>query len=207
MTTQSNVTSKYLVKLTPENSVLVMVDYLTGFLPSLQTVDANTYMNNVTALSMIGQIFQLPTIILGDEGGFRGKFFAQISEYLPQGLRIERNSPSAWLEPKFVEALQKFNRPKIIMAGISIDNCVLQTALDVLRAGYEVYIVVDVSGTESRLVEDAAIMRLSQAGAVMTSWVSLASELMGDWNSPEGEKVGQLYQKYSKWGNLEGTTI
>ncbi len=82
MTTPTFVESKYLVKLTPENSVLVMVDYLTGFLPRLRTMDRDTYMNNVTALAKIGKIFQLPTIILGDEGGFRGEFFPQISQYL-----------------------------------------------------------------------------------------------------------------------------
>ena len=198
--TQTLVDPKYLVKLTPENSLLVMVDYLTGFLPGLRTMDKETYINNITALAKIGQIFQLPTIILGDEGGFRGEFFPEISQYLSHGLRVERHTPSAWREPKFVEALQKFNRPKIIMAGISIDNCVLQTALDVLSAGYEVYVVVDVSGTESKLVEDAAILRLTQAGAVMTNWVSLASELMADWNSSTGDEVGKLYQEHSKWG-------
>jgi hypothetical protein len=86
MTTPTFVEPKYLVKLTPENSVLVMVDYLTGFLPGLRTMDRDTYMNNVTALAKIGKIFQLPTIILGDEGGFRGEFFPQISQYLSHGV-------------------------------------------------------------------------------------------------------------------------
>lgn len=199
MTTQTAVDPKYLVKLTPENSVLVMVDYLTGFMPGLRTMDADTYMNNVTALAKIGKIFQLPTIIVGDEGGFRGNFFPQISQYLSHGWRIERHTPSAWHATEFVEALQKFNRPKVIMAGISIDNCVLQTALDVLSAGYEVYVVVDVSGTESKLVENAAILRLTQAGAVMINWASLASELMDNWDKPEGKEVVALYQEHSKW--------
>ena len=102
-----------------------------------------------------------------------------------------------------MEVLKQINRPKVIMAGISIDNCVLQNALDILAAGYEVYVVVDVSGTESQLVEIAAMMRLTQAGAVMTSWVSLASELLDDWNTPEGPEVGALYQELSAWGGQE----
>lgn len=182
MTTQTTINSKYLVKLTPDNSVLVMVDYLTGFMPGLKTIDEKTYYNNVTALAKIGKIFQLPTIILGDEGGFRGELFPQISEFLSHGQRIGRHTPSAWHEPAFVKALQQFNRPKIIMAGISLDNCVTQTALDVLRAGYEVYVVVDVSGTDSPLVEQAAIMRLTQAGAVMTNWVSLVETTLEEFD-------------------------
>ena len=76
----------------------------------------------------------------------------------------------------------------------------MQTALDLLKADYETYIVIDASGTESKLAEDAAIYRLIQAGAVITNWGCIASELMGDWQSAEGEKVGALYQEHSQWG-------
>lgn len=78
----------------------------------------------------------------------------------------------------------------------------LQTSLDVLKAGYEVYIVVDVSGSDTALSETAAMMRLTQAGAVMTNWVSLASELLDDWANAEGPQIGELYQKYSSWGEI-----
>jgi nicotinamidase-related amidase len=198
------VPSRYLVKLTPENSALIMVDYLTGFWPGLRTVDSVTYENNVTALAKIGQIFRLPTVILGDTGSFRGQFYPQMARYLPGAQRVERHSPSAWKEAAFRDALARTGRRKVIIAGISVDNCVLLTSLDLLRAGYEVYVVVDASGTDSRLVEDAALMRLAQAGAVMTSWVSLASELMDDWQHPTGPAVGALYQQHSGWGEGPG---
>ena len=194
--------TNYTEKLTPENSVLIMVDYLTGFLAGIKTIDADVYQKNVSALARIGQIFEqrMPTIILGDEGGFRGKFFDQMNEFLPAAPRVARHTPSAWHAAEFRDLLERYNRKKVIMAGISIDNCVTQLALDVLNSGYEVYILPDVSGTDSPLVEQAAISRLTQAGAVMTNWVSLASELMDDWETPEGKHIGELYQKYSKWG-------
>jgi nicotinamidase-related amidase len=188
------------VKLTPNNSALIMVDYLTGFWPGLRTVDSLTYENNVTALAKIGQIFALPTVVLGDTGSFRGQFYPQMARYLPNAQRVQRHAPSAWKERAFRDALATAGRRKLIIAGISIDNCVLQTSLDLLRAGYEVYVVADASGSDSRLVEDAAMMRLTQAGAVMTSWVSLASELMDDWQNPTGPAVGALYQQHSTWG-------
>lgn len=200
MTTQTN--EKYLQKLAPENSVLVMVDYLTGFIPGIKTIDAETYDKNVTALARIGEIYKdrMPTLILGDEGGFRGEFFPQIRQYLAHGIFVERNQPSAWHSEQFRDLLAEYKRSKIILAGISLDNCVLQTSLDVLKAGYEVYIVVDVSGSDTALSETAAMMRLTQAGAVMTNWVSLASELLDDWANAEGPQIGELYQKYSSWG-------
>jgi hypothetical protein len=192
----------YLTKLSPDNCVLVPVDYLTGFLPGIRTIDPQTYQHNVTAFCRLGQIFapRLPTLILGDEGGFRGQFMPQVEEYLSHAPRFARHTPSGWHAEGFADALKATGRRKVVMGGISLDNCVLQTALDVMAAGYEVYVLPDVSGTDSLLVEPAAMMRLGQAGAVMTNWVSLASELMGDWQSPEGEAVGALYKTSSKWG-------
>ena len=69
MLQETAVNSKYHVKLTPTNSMLIMVDYTTGFLPGLRTMEQTKYMRNVTALAKIGKIFQLSTIVLGDEGG------------------------------------------------------------------------------------------------------------------------------------------
>lgn len=200
---QANQTSKYLEKLAPENSVLVMIDYLTGLLPGMKTIAPDVYQKNVTALARVAQIFnhRMPTIILGDEGGFRGKFLVQLSEYLPDAPRVSRHTPSGWGSPEFQILIERENRPKVILAGISLDNCVMQTALDLLKAGYEVYVLPDVSGADVVLVEQAAMSRLVQAGAVMTNWVSLASELMNDWETPEGREIGELYQKYSSWGS------
>jgi Isochorismatase family len=190
----------YLEKLSPQNATLIMVDYLTGFDPGLKTIERNRYDKNVSALAQLGEIFKMSTIVIGDTGGFRGQFYAVINQYLPNAPKIERHTPSAWKSPDFVKQVEKYGKKKLIMGGISIDNCVTQLALDALKAGYEVYIVVDASGTNSILVEQAAMMRLTQAGAVMTSWVSLASELMGDWNTPEGPMVGKLYAMQSEWG-------
>ena len=90
------------------------------------------------------------------------------------------------------------------MGGISLDNCLMQTALDALSAGYEVYVLPDISGTDHPLIEQAALLRLTAAGAVTTNWVSLASELMGDWQGPHGPAVGALYQEHSIWGQTAG---
>ena len=53
--------------------------------------------------------------------------------------------------------------------------------LSALREGYQVFVVADASGTFSKSVRDAALMRMQQAGAVMTSWFAVACELQRDW--------------------------
>jgi len=59
------------------------------------------------------------------------------------------------------------------------------TALDALRAGYEVYPVVDAIAGTSPEARRAGLDRVIQAGAQPISLVSLAVELQRDWAREE----------------------
>lgn len=191
----------YREKLTRGNCVVILVDFLDGFLPGLKTINHDLIRKNAEAFTRLSNIFDLPTIMLGEEGGFRGKFFSEVTAHADHAVRIERHTPSAWDEPMFRDKLAAIGRKKVLLGGISLDICTLQLTLDLLEAGYETYVVVDVSGSDTQLNETAALLRMTQAGAVMVSWASVASEIMKDWETPEGPAVGQLYQELSYWGN------
>jgi nicotinamidase-related amidase len=186
--------TRALENLTSENAALVLVDYQDGLMSLIKTLDPATLRNNAVALMKLGQAFNLPTVVLGDEGGFRGKFMPELRQVVTKNATfVERHTPSAWREPKFVEAIKKTGRKKLIIAGITTDNCVTLLTLDALRAGYDVYVVLDAGGCDSKTAEEAIISRLTQAGAVVVNWVQLASELLVDWQRPVGTVVGKIY--------------
>lgn len=191
----------YTEKLDRHNVSAVLVDFLDGFLPGLKTIDHYRLRKNAEAFAELTSIFALPTVFLGEEGSFRGNFFPEVVAHSAHAVRVERHTPSAWDAPEFRETLAGFGRRKVLLGGISLDICTQLLTLDLLANGYEPYVVVDISGSDSTLVETAAMMRMSQAGAVMVSWACVASELMKDWRTPEGPKVGALYQNNSVWGN------
>ncbi|NJK66860.1 MAG: isochorismatase family protein [Microcoleus sp. SU_5_3] len=139
----------YCEKLTRDNCVVVLVDFLDGFLPGLKTIDRDLLRKNAEAFTRLSNIFDLPTIMLGEEGGFRGKFFSEVVAHADRAIRIERHTPSAWDEPAFRDKLAAIGRKKVLLGGISLDICTLQLTLDLLAAGYEPYVVVDVSGSDT----------------------------------------------------------
>jgi nicotinamidase-related amidase len=143
----------------------------------------------------------LPHCILGDEGGFRGEFFPVIKHDMKESLRIERHTPSALRTAAFltwIEQQRADGRDKVVLGGISVDNCAMQTSLDLLAMNVSVYIVVDVSGAESALVEWAALQRLIQAGATPINWTQLACEVLDDWQTPEGPEIVRILATYSR---------
>ena len=62
---------------------------------------------------------------------------------------------------------------------------------------YTPYIVVDASGPDSVVGEQAALVRMVQAGCILTDWVAVAAELMHDWKGPADEDVQQLFADHS----------
>jgi nicotinamidase-related amidase len=67
------------------------------------------------------------------------------------------------------------------MTALWTEACLSFPALDALKDGYDVYMVVDAVGGTSTQAHEAALRRLEQAGAKPISWAQLACELQRDW--------------------------
>jgi hypothetical protein len=192
-----------LASLTKENTVFVYVDFLSGLDDYLTTIPAAQFRNNVTAFAKLNQVFPLPSAIMGDEGDYRGIFYPEIKQYVTHNAQVFRRTTPTGYTPEFAAWLKRTARKNVVIGGISIDNCTLHTTLDLLRNGYNVYVMIDVSSTNNKLAEDAALQRLVQAGAVLTTWIATATELVKDWNSEAGNKLTQMVML----PHLAGSTV
>ena len=97
---------------------------------------------------------------------------------------------------------QDTGRKKLIIAGVVTDVCVAFPTLDALAAGYEVYVVVDASGTFNKEVKQAALTRVANAGAILTNWFAVACELQKDWRNG-AEALAKLFADHlPEYGNL-----
>ncbi|MGF1514732.1 MAG: isochorismatase family protein [Elainellaceae cyanobacterium] len=185
-----------LSRIDPERAVLVLVDFTDGLFPIVDTIGIEEMLNNAVATAKIAQTFDIPIMILGDEGGFYGQMHPAIKDFAPSDMQFPRTTPSAWQSGGFREALEATGRTQIIIGGITTDSCTSLTSLDLLREGYEVFVVADISGADSELAEQAALMRLRDAGAVTVGWSMLGSELLSDWETPEGEALATIYGRH-----------
>ena len=82
---------------------------------------------------------------------------------------------------EFRAAVEATGRKKLIVTALWTEVCLAFPSLDALRAGYEVYPVVDAVAGTSAEAHRAGLERVVQAGAQPISWVSHACELQRDW--------------------------
>jgi nicotinamidase-related amidase len=97
---------------------------------------------------------------------------------LPKAARAEKMTFSAWREPSFADRLKATGRTTVILPGIETHVCVMQTALDLLYAGYRVFVPAD--GVASRTEENRRIglATMERAGAVITSMEAVVFQLL-----------------------------
>ncbi len=196
-------------RLTPENTVLIYVDYTTGLDNLMNTIPGEVYKNNIEAFAKFNPLFKMPAAILGDESEYYGKMIPEITENVTENAKQFPRDTVSGYTAELARWLRDSGRTNVLIGGISIDNCTTHTTLDLLDAGYNVYVVADVSSTNSRLVEDVAMMRLMQAGAVPIGWLAALTELGQTWEGPYGQGMREIVATHwpaSTVGEVNDTT-
>lgn len=191
--------------LNAENAALLLVDHQTGLAQCVRDMSPETWKNNAIAIAKVGKIFDLPTILTTSaEDGANGPLLPEIVAMYPDAPYIARGGEiNAWDNTEFKKAVEATGRKKLIIAGVSTDVCVLFPSLSALAEGYDVYSVIDASGTWSEIAQTTTVSRLSQAGAKVTSWMSVSAELQKDWRNPTGQALGGLYAEHLQaYGHL-----
>ncbi|WP_330114279.1 isochorismate family cysteine hydrolase YcaC [Pseudomonas sp. JS3066] len=137
----------------------------------------------------IAKFFNLPTILTTSfESGPNGPLVPELKAMFPDAPYIPRPGQiNAWDNADFVKAVKATGKKQLIIAGVVTDVCVAFPTLSAIAEGFDVFVVTDASGTFNPVVRDAALNRMSQAGAQLMNWFAVGCELHRDWrNDIEG---------------------
>ncbi|MCP1475697.1 nicotinamidase-related amidase [Pseudomonas sp. EB276 TE3739] len=191
-------------RLNKDDAIVLLVDHQTSLISLVQDFSPNEFKNNVLALADLAKFFDLPTILTTSfEQGPNGPLVPELKEMFPDAPYIARPGQiNAWDNEDFVKAIKATGRKQIIIAGVVTDVCVAFPTLSALAEGFDVFVVTDASGTFNTTVQQAAWSRMTQAGAQMMNWFSVACELHRDWRN-DIEGLGNLLsQRIPNYRNL-----
>ena len=81
---------------------------------------------------------------------------------------------------------------RVLVAGIEAHVCVQQTVLDLLAAGYQVYVAADAVGARGTLDHEIAIRRMDSAGATITTTEAALFEWCGAAGTDSFRQISAL---------------
>ncbi|MCU1494215.1 MAG: hydrolase [Acidimicrobiaceae bacterium] len=169
--------------LTPQNSALIVIDYQPSQLAAVSSMDHDLLTRNIVSVARLGKLYDLPIVLstVNVVANNQPPTLTELREVLSDSEEIDRTQINSWEDVEFRRAVEATGRKKLIMTALWTEVCLAYPALDALRAGYEVFPVVDAVGGTSLEAHRAGLERIAKAGAQPISWVSLACELQRDW--------------------------
>jgi nicotinamidase-related amidase len=172
--------------LTPANSALVLIDHQPQMGFGVQSHDRHTVLNNVVGLAKGTRAFKIPTVLTTVAAeSFSGHLWPEIQAVFPEQKPIDRTSMNSWDDAKFRAAVKATGRKKIVIAALWTEVCLSMPTIDMLREGFEIYIVTDASGGTTLEAHNMAVQRMVQAGAVPMIWMQTMLEWQRDWARTE----------------------
>jgi nicotinamidase-related amidase len=100
---------------------------------------------------------------------------------------------SCYRNPTFVNYWQTLNRRQVVIMGIETHVCVLQTALDMLSSGLDVFVVVDAVSSRHEIDHKYGLKRMKQEGINLVTSEMVFFEWVGQAGTPEFKALSQSY--------------
>lgn len=181
----------------PDDAVMLLIDHQSGLFQTVKDMPMTTLRDHAAALAKIATLSKLPVITTASvPQGPNGPLIPEIHQNAPHAQYVaHKGEINAWHNEDFVAAVKATGRKTLIIAGTITSVCMAFPAISAVAEGYKVFVVIDASGTYSKMAEEITLARMMQAGVVPIDTGAVASELQRTWNRPDAQEWAQVYTK------------
>jgi nicotinamidase-related amidase len=176
--------------LTSENAALILIDHQIGLMTGVRDYPIALLKHNVVALAKAANALRLPIVVTTTaRDSMWGPTIPELVEALPGIEIIDRSSVNAYDDARVSRAIEATGRGKLIFAGLSLEVCAAFPAITAVGRGLDAYVAVDACGTFSETKHHVGLLRMVQAGVVVSDYTTLMVEILKDNARPEAAAV------------------
>jgi len=189
--------------LTSENAALVLVDHQVGLMSGVRDYSIAELTHNVVGLAKAAKALKLPIVVTTTaRDSMWGPTIPELVEALPGVQITDRSTVNAFDDPPIARAIEATGRKKLIFAGLSLEVCAAFPAITAVGRGLDAYVAVDACGTFSETKRQTGLLRMMQAGVIVSDYATLMIEVLKDNARPE---AGAVYAAIDMdWAKLVG---
>ncbi len=175
-------------------STLVVVDIQQRLGDAMPGKVLNRVLQNTVLLTRTAGLLQIPVLQTEQYPEGLGVTHAVVSAALPTGSQsFTKTAFSCAQVTTFMSALDRAaERRQIILVGMEAHICILQTALDLVMAGFETFVVEDAICSRRLENYQNALDRLRDNGVAVVSAESVVFEWLADSKHPQFKAIQTL---------------
>lgn len=134
--------------LSVQDSLLLIIDIQDKLVASL---NKHSVVNNAVKITNASRLLDIPVIVTEQYPAGLGNTVAPLKAFLPDDVCIvEKTYFNTLLEEGFLEKIKSYGRKQIVIFGIETHICVYQTAVALVNAGFEVYVIKDACASRNK---------------------------------------------------------
>ncbi len=179
-------------KLSRKNTALVVIDMQEKLADVMDEDMFDTALRNTAILAESFRIMGLPVIETRQYPKGLGNTVEELRDSLEPGLIIEKTAFSACADQRFVGFLKENAVENVILTGMEAHICVLQTALDLIEAGFNVHIAADAVISRNDFNWETGLDMMQNAGVVVSVAETIIYQLIGDSSAKEFKEIQRL---------------
>jgi nicotinamidase-related amidase len=126
---------------TREDSLLLVIDIQQAMLKAIDSWEKVA--SRAQQLIRSANALEVPILLTEQYKKGLGETFPELIQEIKSPKVFQKEHFSACLEEDFIPTIQSFDRKKIVVVGMETHVCVLQTCLDLIKAGFQVHLVAD----------------------------------------------------------------
>lgn len=181
------------IKIKKEESFLVGIDFQEKLMAVIESSDQV----EAAAAKLIrgAKVMSIPVIITQQYTKGLGATVNSVTGALGEFDYVEKNTFSCLKTPEFSNAVYGMaaaGRKTVVLCGVETHICVQQTAIELLEAGFCVFVAADCVGSRQKKNSDIALARISQAGAYVTTYESVLYEWLESSQMPEFKEISDI---------------
>lgn len=172
--------------------VLLVVDVQQHIAESIPNKVIKRVVKNTNLLMRAAGILNIPKILTERNPNILGSTERSILSLIEPKNIFSKTNFSAYKDKAIAAAIDATKRPQIILTGTQAHVSILQTAVDLVRKGYTVFVVEDSICARTLENYQNALLRLSNSDVIMTCAESVLFEWANDLKNPSHLKVQSL---------------
>ncbi|WP_018232652.1 hydrolase [Thioalkalivibrio thiocyanodenitrificans] len=162
-------------------SQLLIVDMQERLAGAMDSAERESALRAAGILAQAAGQMDVPVVVSEQYPRGLGPTVDALHRQFPDTTRIlEKIAFSCCGDSGILDALNAARRPQVVVCGMETHVCVLQTAMDLLEAGFQPFVVEDAACSRNPANKVNALHRLRQAGAVVTNCESVLFEWLRD---------------------------
>lgn len=179
-------------RLQRDTALLLVIDVQERLLAAMQSEPAREMVRQIGILLDGARALGVPVVATEQYPKGLGPTIPEIAERLGDSPRIEKVEFSVCASVPAREAVVQSGRKQVILCGMEAHVCVYQTACDLLREGFSVYIPRDAVLSRRESNREVGLSLAEKAGALVTSTETVLFEMVGSAKDSAFKEISRL---------------